>query len=188
MRFMTCITLGSAGSAVLRLPLGVALLAALLAPQARGAETGSCFSAADVPELIHQLDRLRAAGAVCGGVTMPPARPLHWNATLAGTARVHALDMALHDRVSHQASDGRTLAQRLRDGGYRVSMAGENVAGGQKTMSAALTAWLASPPHCTALMKAEFTDAGMACVRREPGVYRTHWVLHLATPLLGATP
>lgn len=186
---MTWFTLGrSSGASSHGLRLGMVGLAAASALAAHGAETGSCFSATDVPELIHQLDSLRAAGAVCGGVTMPPARPLHWSATLAGTARLHALDMALHDRVSHEATDGRTLAQRLRDGGYRFSLAGENVAGGQKTMSAALAAWLASPPHCTALMKAEFTDAGLACVRHEPGMYRTHWVLHLATPLPGATP
>ena len=188
--FMTCITVRRTDGALLQaaLRLVAAWLAIGPALPARSDDTASCFSAADVPELIQQLDALRAAGAVCGGATLPPARPLHWSATLAATARVHALDMAAHDRVSHEASDGRTLAQRLRDGGYRFSMAGENVAGGQKSVSAALAAWLASPPHCSALMKAEFSDAGLACVRREPGVYRTHWVLHLATPLVGAAP
>ena len=163
-----------------------ASLAALLVPLALVAhsiQTSSCFSAGDVQELLSQLDALRAAGAVCGGETMPSAPPLRWSAVLAGTARVHALDMAEHDRVSHVAADGRTLAQRLVDGGYRFSLAGENVAGGQKTVSAVLAAWLMSPPHCKAMLRAEFKDAGMACVRRASGVYRSHWVLHLATPL-----
>jgi uncharacterized protein YkwD len=187
---MTCITLARTAGSFLQpaARLVCVLLAIGCALPARSNDSGSCFSAADVPELIAQLDALRAAGAVCGGVTMPPARALHWSATLAATARVHALDMAAHDRVSHEASDGHALAQRLRDGGYRFSVAGENVAGGQKTVAATLAAWLASPPHCSALMKAEFRDAGMACVRRDQGVFRTHWVLHLAAPLAGATP
>src|SRR5438477_1696525 len=92
-----------------------ALLLVPLTPVARSIETSSCFSAGDVQELLSQLDTLRAAGAVCGGETMPSAPPLRWSAVLAGTARVHALDMAEHDRVSHVASDGRTLAQRVAD-------------------------------------------------------------------------
>ena len=162
-------------------PIAALALVALACP-AGSVETSSCFSAGDVQELLSQLDTLRAAGAVCGGEPMAPAPPLRWSAVLAGTARVHALDMAEHDRVSHDAADGRSLAQRLVDGGYRFSLAGENVAGGQKTVSAVLAVWLTSPTHCKAMLRPEFKDAGMACVRRETGTYRSHWVLHLATP------
>ena len=163
-----------------------ALLLAAPACRVGAVETTSCFSAGDVQELLSQLETLRAAGAVCGGEAMAPAPPLRWSAVLAATARVHALDMAEHDRVSHDAADGRSLAQRLVDGGYRFSVAGENVAGGQKTVSAVLAAWLTSPAHCKAMLRPEFKDAGMACVRRETGTYRSHWVLHLATPKVDA--
>jgi uncharacterized protein YkwD len=166
----------------------LSLLLAGLTTSAAGVETPACFSAPEVSDLLQRLNTLRAAGAVCGSTSMPPAHPLQWNEALAATARTQALDMAAHDRVSHESSDGRTLAQRLKDGGYRYAMAGENVAGGQRSVPAVLAAWLASPAHCTALLKAEFIDVGLACVPRRAGVYRTHWVLHLATPLLGARP
>jgi uncharacterized protein YkwD len=184
---MSCLTVRDRRAAVARC-IAPALLLAPLALPALGIETTSCFSAADVPELMSQLDALRAAGGVCGGETMAPAPPLRWSAVLAGTARAHALEMAEHDRVSHDVADGRTLARRLTDGGYRFSLAGENVAGGQQAVSAVLADWRTSPAHCKAMLKAEFKDAGMACVRRASGVYRTHWVLHLGTPPPGPKP
>jgi uncharacterized protein YkwD len=49
-----------------------------------------------------------------------------------------------------------------------------------------LDAWLASPTHCAALMSEALSEVGLACVGRADSTYRTHWVMHLGTPLFPA--
>jgi uncharacterized protein YkwD len=160
----------------------VALLAAAVTAAAQPAtDETDCFRAADVPELLRRVNLARAAPRRCGAREWPAAHALDWNEVLAVTARGQALDMAASDRVSHDARDGRTLPQRLREADYRYSHAAENVAGGQKTIAAVIEAWLASPSHCAALMGREFRDVGLACVRRTPSEHKTHWVMHLGT-------
>jgi len=69
------------------------------------------------------------------------------NATLNEAARRHADDMAASRRMSHRGSDGSSPFRRLADLGYAYQAAAENVAAGQPTPTAVVSAWMKSPGH-----------------------------------------
>lgn len=152
-------------------------------------------SASDAPELepcgeetaqplrvIERLNALRARSeAPCVGAAIQ-ARPLAWETHLAASAHEQAVDLALHDRLSHVDALQRGFALRLQSAGYRAAGAGENLAAGQVSFDETLRAWLASPSHCANLMKPEFSEVGIACVQRRGTRYERFWVAHLGTP------
>jgi uncharacterized protein YkwD len=101
--------------------------------------------------------------------------PLSYNHKLAAAARRQADLMAARDTLSHDL--GVTLRQRVTDAGY-VGAVGENVAGGQKTLEAAIEGWLASPAHRSTLLSSKFTEFGLAAARVGEGRksrYGTYW-------------
>lgn len=103
---------------------------------------------------------------------------------LMASARRYAQELAARDRIDHLGAAGSSLRARLREGGYAMRTAGENLAGGPETLDEAMAQWLASPAHCENLMLAEFQEFGLACVSG-PGRYKHYWVLHLAAPVAG---
>jgi uncharacterized protein YkwD len=136
----------------------------------------------DGESVVQRLNALRTSAQTCGGRAWPAAPPLRWHDTLAASARSHAADLAGRDRLDHLGESGASLRQRLRDAGYAMRLAGENLAGGPETLDEALVQWLASPAHCENLMEARFEEAGLACVTG-PGSLQRYWVLQLAAPV-----
>ncbi|MFN4284258.1 MAG: CAP domain-containing protein [Alphaproteobacteria bacterium] len=133
------------------------------------------------------LDAVNAA-RVAEGLT-----PLAANARLDAAACRQAKDLggrALHDveSLSHQGSDGSTLADRLRDAGYAFRAAAENLVAGVADPEEAVRLWLASDGHRRNILTPDFREAGIADVgpRLSPGGNRAGpmavWVLVLATP------
>lgn len=145
-----------------------------LSPAARGCQP-------DDESVMQRLNALRASAQTCGGRAWPAVPALRWQDTLAASARVHATDLAARDRLDHLSANGASLRQRLRDAGYAMRLAGENLAGGPETLDEALVQWLASPAHCENLMEARFEEIGLACVTG-PGSLQRYWVLQLAAP------
>lgn len=130
--------------------------------------------------VLTALNALRSQPRSCGERVWPAAAALRISPLLADTARRQALDLAARDRVDHQG--GGSLRTRLREAGYVMRVAGENLAGGPETLDEALAQWLASPVHCENLMLADFQDVGLACVDG-PGRWQRYWVLQLAAPV-----
>lgn len=127
------------------------------------------------------VNAVRARAQQCGEGQWPAVQGLQASPLLAASARHYAMELAARDRVDHVGSAGDSLRTRLRDAGYVMRLAGENLAGGPETLDEALAQWLASPTHCANLMGAEFQEFGLACVNG-PGHFQRYWVLHLATP------
>lgn len=73
--------------------------------------------------------------------------PFVYNATLAQVARAHSQDMIDRNFFDHYNPDGESPFDRMTDAGIRWSMAAENIAGGQRTPEAVVTAWMNSPGH-----------------------------------------
>ena len=135
------------------------------------------------PEAVQaQLDAVRSSARACGERTWPAVATLRPNAVLAATARHYAQELAARERIDHVGAAGDSLRTRLRQGGYAMRLAGENLAGGPDGLDEALAQWLASPAHCENLMLADFQEYGLACVAG-PGQWQRYWVLHLAAPL-----
>ena len=104
-------------------------------------------------------------------------KPVAYNTKLAAAARSQAQLMASKDQLSHNL--GVTLRERVTKAGY-IGAVGENVAGGHKTLEAAIEGWLASPTHRGTLLSPKFTEFGLAHARVSPGRksrYVNYWAL-----------
>ncbi len=159
-----------------------ACLPLLLVACAASAET-DCQPDGDAARVA--LNAVRARAQQCGQALWAAVPPLRADAMLAASTRRYALELAARDSVDHSGAAGTagaSLRVRLRESGYAMRLAGENLAGGPETVEEAFAQWLASQAHCENLMAAEFQDFGLACVNG-PGRYQRYWVLHLAAPV-----
>lgn len=139
----------------------------------------ACPAAPDLQQqALALVNTLRAQARSCGAAVLPAAAALRWDPRLLASAQAYAEELARRDTLSHEGQQARSLRERLRTAGYRMRLAGENLAAGPDTVEEALAQWLASPAHCDNLMAAEFDDMGLACVPGQ-GRYEHYWVLHL---------
>lgn len=180
---LTVILMGCSASANNR-QIAPAAQSVHLVLAAHANEVGSTCSSSDFQaEMLSHINRIRAAGAVCGSVTYPPTAPLRWSAKLQQAASVHSHDMANHNFFNHKsATNGTTLPERLRGAGYRYQLAGENIGAGPSTVAQVVDMWIASPGHCVTLMAANFVDLGASCKNNSNSYYKTYWTLKAATP------
>jgi uncharacterized protein YkwD len=106
--------------------------------------------------------------SVLGGVNAVRAKagcgPLKLNKALMATAEAHARNMAEDDFFGHRDKSGKGFPARVRAQGYRLSLAAENIAAGQKTPEKAVQAWLDSPSHRKNIMNCTFRETGIAMV------------------------
>lgn len=181
---LTVILMGCSASANNR-QIAPAVQSVHLVLAAHANEVGSTCSSSDFQaEMLSHINRIRAAGAVCGSVTYPPAAPLRWSAKLQQAASVHSHDMANHNFFNHKsATNGTTLPERLRSVGYKYQSAGENIGAGQTSVEQVIAVWADSPGHCATLMKANFVDLGVGCKVNTKSYYKTYWTLKAADPL-----
>lgn len=125
-------------------------------------------------EALREVNAFRRANGL---------KPLRMNTELAVIAEDHLRDLAGHDLVSHDGSDGSTLGTRLRRGGYLARIAAENLSGGHDTYHEAVHAWIDSPNHRKNLLLEDVTQIGMAAIYEDNTRYGTFWAMVLAKPL-----
>lgn len=112
--------------------------------------------------VLDAVNRVRAAGAVCGGETMPPVPPLERDELLELAARLHSQDMADNDYLDHTSRDGRSVADRIAATGFTgPGPIGENIALGYETVEAVMDGWMSSPGHCRNIMNAAYRTIGV---------------------------
>ena len=120
-----------------------ALLAAALSAAACAAlPAAEPATAQQMADLINQA---RALGRTCGKTYYPAAPPLKWNPLLEKAAAAHAQDMADKNYFRHESPDGRDMAGRVEQAGYRYRAVGENILAGEPTARAVIDTWLAPP-------------------------------------------
>lgn len=146
-----------------------------------GDPSGSCDSAGTSPaayecKIVELVNQARAAGATCGGNAMPPVGALTMHATLRGTARAHAADMAQKGYFAHENLEGKSPFDRMSEAGYVWKTAGENIAAGRPTPEGAMDQWMTSPGHCSNIMKNDFLDIGVGYVAQDGSKYTHYWV------------
>ncbi|MEO1069261.1 MAG: CAP domain-containing protein [Cyanobacteria bacterium J06638_6] len=108
------------------------------------------------------------------------APPLVLNEQLTAAAQGHAQDMATNGRLSHSGSDGSTMRSRIDATQYDWSNIGENVAFGQPTATAVMTAWMNSPGHRRNILNPAFTELGIG---HAVATNRPYWVQTFGRPL-----
>jgi len=104
---------------------------------------------------------------------------LAWNTPLVTAAQLHANDMALHNFSGHTGSDGASTFTRIQRQGYFSGYGsygyGENVAAGQPTVAAVMTAWMNSPGHKANILNVNFRDFGCGYRYNAAAYYDYYW-------------
>jgi uncharacterized protein YkwD len=145
------------------------------APDLRAAQEGSTKApdvqlTPEIEELVAAHNKERAAAKL---------GPLTPNAKLMAAARVHARDMAEHEFMSHEGSDGSKFNERIERQGYFGLKLGENVAMGQRTVPGVMREWMKSPHHRENIL-GDFSEIGAARADSEEGV--PYWCVDFGLP------
>lgn len=106
--------------------------------------------------------------------------PLTLDESLTRAARAHAEDMAEHEEMTHEGSDGSKPAERVKKVGYRYVKTGENVAEGQRSVAAVMRSWMNSPGHKRNIL-GEYSQMGAAMVEGADG--QPYWCVVFGTPI-----
>jgi len=88
--------------------------------------------------------------------------PLQWCTHLGAAAREHSVDMAIHNRLDHDGTDGSSPWDRIVRIG--VSFSGtmaENVAAGQQTAEDVVASWMNSEGHRANILSPNLTYLGV---------------------------
>jgi uncharacterized protein YkwD len=128
---------------------------------------------------LQRANAARARGMTCGGQRMAPAPPLASNNALASAAAKHSSDMARRDYFAHSSPEGKRARHRVEAEGYAWRVVGENIAGGDTSVNAVMSGWIASNEHCRNIMDPGFTEMGVACVQRSGTTWGTYWTMVL---------
>jgi uncharacterized protein YkwD len=131
-------------------------------------------------EVFRLTNNARGAARACGSTRMPKVPALAWSATLGGTARAHSADMAANKYFAHASQDGTSFSDRISQAGYRWTSVAENIAAGQQTPAAVVSAWLNSPGHCRNIMSSQVTQLGVGYAAG--GTYGSYWTQDFGKP------
>ncbi len=124
-----------------------------------------------VDELVAAHNRIR---------TEKGLSPLKADPELMKAAQVHAKDMAEHEKMSHEGSDGSSPAQRVERQGYHYLSTGENVAAGQESVKEVMDGWMNSEHHRRNIL-GDFSQIGAARAQDTEG--RFYWVVDFGRPI-----
>jgi uncharacterized protein YkwD len=108
---------------------------------------------------------------------------LIYNEKLNLASEVHAADLAQAGIISHTGTDGSGHGDRVQRQGYYFTIAGENVATGQKSWEDVFEAWQKSPGHNENLLRDDVTEFGLALVYEPTTTYATYWAMLVANPM-----
>jgi uncharacterized protein YkwD len=154
-----------------------------------GTPRGSDLNPATKRDLLNAINAKRASGFTCPAPTGPrPAVPaVTWNGKLELMSLKHTnvlvnvkADFAKVD--PHSGVGDGNIGTRANGVGYAFSALGENIAGGQLTVTEAMNDWLNSSGHCGAIMDADFTQIGASKLDTISGAYATYWTLNFGKP------
>jgi hypothetical protein len=111
----------------------------------------------DATMVLTLVNQHRAAGATCGGVSMPPVPPLRPHAGLNAAAAQWSEQMQQAGRLSHDR-----MVERINAVCAGANSWAENVFGGPISPQNAVAGWMNSPGHCRNIMSpnAEFIGIG----------------------------
>ena len=129
------------------------------APDRAPAEGSSSPAPITLPAIAAEIVDLTNAERMRAGLPV-----LRANARLTEAARLHAEQIAAAGRLEHVLPDARypRLEDRLSAAAYRWQAAGENLAFGQRTAAAVVSAWMDSAGHRANILHTSYTEIGVA--------------------------
>ncbi len=159
----------------LRLVAACATVALLLARSSSGQDKPQGEPAREPDPVLVAL--LEAHNQERAKEKLPPltASPL-----LEEAAKAHARDMAEHQMMAHEGTDGSSPQQRIVRAGYHYLNAGENVARGYGDVEHVMQGWMDSPPHKKNIL-GEFQEIGLARAFDKDG--KPYWAADFGRPM-----
>jgi uncharacterized protein YkwD len=130
------------------------------APQPQPAAAPAQCADANTPATSASLDAMRAA-VVC---LVNQQRNAHGLPSLTASPQLNnsaqgwSATMVATGNFTH--GPGNAFADRISAAGYDWQDAGENIATGYPTPAAVVTAWMASPEHCTNILNPSYRNVG----------------------------
>lgn len=125
----------------------------------------------------------RKKGGTCGDLgSFEPSDPVALDGRLRTSSRLHSLDMAEKGYFSHTNLNGESPFDRMKAAGYTYRRAGENIAAGQGSPEAVVTAWMNSDGHCTNILSPHFTHLGVGYIYASGTRYRHYWTQNFGAP------
>ncbi len=145
---------------------------ALLTPAAVvAAEPASAATAAQMQTEVITLVNAQRAKVGCA--------PLRTSTALRNAAVLHSTDMRKQNYFSHTSKDGRSPWDRIRAQDYAYGSA-ENIAAGQRTPKAVVTAWMNSAGHRKNILNCANKAVGVG-VSQGGGDYYIYWTQDFGT-------
>ncbi|HQV26091.1 MAG TPA: CAP domain-containing protein [Acinetobacter sp.] len=130
--------------------------------------------------VLNAINVIRHQPQQCGKIAYSATNSLRWNNQLQASSIAHAQDISQRQLLSHVGHGGENLRFRIKQTGYKGG-GGENLASGQSNLKQVLENWLSlSPGHCDNLMKPQFKDYAISCIRNET-THRTYWMQHFGS-------
>ncbi|MBP1948320.1 CAP domain-containing protein [Virgibacillus litoralis] len=108
--------------------------------------------------------------------------PLKMHDRLSSLARKKSEDMAKNNYFSHTSPTYGSPFDMMQQFNFNYSMAGENIAAGQRSPEQVVEGWMNSEGHRKNIMKDGFTHIGVGYVEGAGLPYKTYWTQLFMTP------
>lgn len=141
------------------------------------APVGQCSLSVLDEQILQKINEVRAIGRSCGETYQQAVDPVVWHCTLEGAARSHSQDMGNNNFFSHTGSDGLRVGARADAAGYDWVRVGENIAVGYSSVDSVVSAWLASPSHCSTIMDGAYEEMANSLHMPAGADHDTYWTL-----------
>ena len=126
--------------------------------------------------LFELINDARGMGGMCGEEAKNPVTQVALAPALRCAARLHAVDLATMQQLSHEGSDGSGTVDRVDAALYEDVPTAELLAADFTDAELALEAWLDSPEHCQEIHRARTDEIGVGYGENEDGS-ATGWVV-----------
>lgn len=131
-------------------------------------------------QLFVLVNAARSTARTCGGTPFPAAPALRRSSPLDSSSGGYATAMGTKAFFSHVGPDGSTMSARLRAVGITNIAERENIAAGQPTAAAVMSAWLSDYGHCANIMSTDVTRIGLGHASVPGSPYGQYWVQDFA--------
>ncbi|GAA4300178.1 hypothetical protein GCM10023178_05100 [Actinomadura luteofluorescens] len=114
---------------------------------------------------VVSLTNAERAKNGCGALTV--------DSQLQAAAQGHSDDMVARNFFDHTNPSGKNPGDRITAAGYRWSTYGENIAYGQRTPAAVMSAWMNSSGHRANILNCRFKNIGVGVTLKSGTPYWT---------------
>ncbi|MEU9843830.1 CAP domain-containing protein [Actinomadura sp. NPDC048032] len=126
---------------------------------------GGSVGGGTLAQQVVALTNAERAKNGCGALTV--------DSRLQAAAQGHSADMVARDFFDHTNPSGRSPGDRITAAGYRWSTYGENIAYGQRTPAAVMSAWMNSSGHRANILNCRFKNIGVGVALKSGTPYWT---------------